>query len=130
MCETAVITEHERHLNTRPRKSQLRCHNRIDGDPTWGLGILPLFELLSAEENVFVGNNLTQLTPTIAHVVFDGIAQNNVLVGNGGTVLDLGSGNQITEMSRLNQGQPIGPEIAKGRWWLIDQDSLLPHVPQ
>jgi hypothetical protein len=103
--------------------------NRIEGDAAWGLGILRIFWNLPADGNVFVGNDLSQLSPAIAHVLFDVIAQDNVLTGNGGSVVDLGTGNQITGVSKIGYGQPIGPQIGKHGWWFTELDRL-PHAPQ
>jgi hypothetical protein len=86
-------------------------NNRIDGSGAFGIDIFAFEPGQLAESNTFVGNNVTQFEASIADVFLDVITQDTVVVGEPGTVVDLGTGNQITGMSRIGQGEHIGLQI-------------------
>jgi len=87
--------------------------NRIDGAGALAFDVFAFEPGQVAESNVFVGNNLTQFTAGIADLFLDAHSANNVVVGNAGTVLDLGTGNQITGVSKIGHDQNIGRRIRK-----------------
>jgi hypothetical protein len=87
------------------------ANNRIDGSGAFSIDIFAFEPGQLAESNTFVGNNATQFEASIADVFLDVITQDTVVVGESGTVVDLGTGNQITGMSKIGQGEHIGRQI-------------------
>ena len=95
------------------------AENRIEGSAAYALGLVSDFFAPDAvaTANAFAGNQISQFNPResnvyglSAHVFFDVNTRGNILVGNSGTVIDLGLGNSITG-SRL-PGQPAGPALS------------------
>ncbi len=73
------------------------ANNRIQGSGLYGLGLLPLFsDSERAYGNRFQGNNLTGFEEGLADTLVFSHAVDTSVVGNGGTVLDLGQGTVIT----------------------------------
>lgn len=73
------------------------ANNRLRGTALYGLGVLPLFtDAETATRNRFVGNNVTGLDAGLAHTLVFPHAFDTAVVGNAGTVLDLGTDTVIT----------------------------------
>jgi len=87
----------------------LVANNRLHGDGAFALLVTTFLGSEDGRGHVFQGNNLTGFASSVADVFFDANTRENVLVGNPGTVLDLGINNQITGFS--NAGPNIGAEI-------------------
>ena len=86
-------------------------NNRIDGTGYSSIGIIAFQAGQTAESNAIVGNNLATFLASAADVFLDEHTRGNVLVGYSGTVIDLGSANQITGMHRIGHGQNIGRRL-------------------
>ena len=70
--------------------------NNVSGNGAFALGVTTYFEPNDVgSDNLFVGNNISHFQSSLADSFFDVNSRNNVLKGNSGTVVDLGSGNQI-----------------------------------
>jgi hypothetical protein len=54
--------------------------------------------------NTFVGNRIATFEALVADVFLDTATHDTLLVGDGGTVLDLGTNNRITGASRIGPG--------------------------
>ena len=69
--------------------------NTLRGSATWGVGLLPtgLADPTEAAANRFIGNDVSPLLATFAHVLFFSHARENVWRGPSGTVIDLGLDN-------------------------------------
>ena len=94
--------------------------NRIRGAGLYALGLVPLFPGELAASNTFVGNNLTGFDATLADTLIFSHAEDTVLVGNGGTVLDLAADSEITGEGPVRlEGGLTAPsaERARARWW-------------
>jgi hypothetical protein len=70
-------------------------HNWLRGSAEWGFGLVPsgFVQEPEATGNTFVGNDISQLSAGIAHVLFFSHAHDNVFRGPSGTALDLGENN-------------------------------------
>lgn len=82
--------------------------NRILGDGPFALQVSTEVAGDNAVSNTFAGNNISGFQSTIADVFFDINSMNNVLVGNSGSVIDLGIGNQITGFTKGDGGAALG----------------------
>jgi hypothetical protein len=78
------------------------AHNKIEGTGIHGLMAMP-WGPLKASNNLFIGNNFTQFKASVADVIFQKEANNNLLLGGSGTVTNLGSGNQITGLKPISK---------------------------
>ena len=78
------------------------AHNKIEGVGRHAMSIRP-FGPLKASNNVFVGNDLSQFKASVVDVALDKGANNNILLGSSGTVLDLGTGNQTTGLKPVSK---------------------------
>jgi hypothetical protein len=63
--------------------------------------------------NTFVGNNIAGFHSSLADVFLDTTAEETVLVGDSGTVIDLGSKNRITGFTKLGPDSTLGQQIRK-----------------
>jgi hypothetical protein len=87
----------------------LFANNRVRGDGAFAALVTTFFGPEAGRGHVFRGNNLTGFVSSVADVFFDVHTRENVLVGNPGTVLDLGMDNRITGFSNI--GPVIGAEM-------------------
>jgi hypothetical protein len=78
------------------------AHNKIEGTGMHGLNVSPL-GALKGSNNVFVGNDFNQFKASVADVIFEKGANNNLLLDSRGTVSDLGSGNQIEGLKPVSK---------------------------
>lgn len=86
--------------------------NRIDGQNAYAIGVWAwYFPEAPMANNVFQGNNVSRFTANFAEYFLDVPTQNTVVLGNSGTVLDLGSGNRVTGLTRMRDDVPIGQLI-------------------
>ena len=86
--------------------------NSVEGAGAYALGIEFLgFAAPVDRFNSFVGNNIVSFRSTLADVFLDATAEKTVLVGNSGTVIDLGSNNRITGFTQLGPGSALGQQI-------------------
>lgn len=86
------------------------AYNRLEGTAAFGFDLVALSPFDLAASNTFVGNNVSRLTATQAHLFLDAHTHNTVFVGNGGTVVDLGTGNHVTGLTPMG-GAAIGRQI-------------------
>jgi hypothetical protein len=93
-------------------------NNRVDGDGAFALDIFALSPDDLADSNTFVGNNTSGFEAFFADLFLDAHTRDTVFVGRSGTVIDLGTGNQITGASKIGHGEPIGPHVKQAQ--LID----------
>jgi hypothetical protein len=86
--------------------------NRITG---WGA--FALFVGSPASYNTFVSNDISGFTPSVAHYIFMEGANDNVVAGEHGDVIDLGEGNEITGLTKKpgNIGQQISDALQQKR---------------
>ena len=90
--------------------------NRIDGQNAYAIGVWALeFPEVPMANNVFQGNNVSRFTANVAEYFLDVSTQNTVVLGNSGTVVDLGSGNRITGITRMRDGIPVGQVICEAQ---------------
>ena len=90
--------------------------NRIDGQNAYAIGVWALeFPEVPMANNVFQGNNVSGFTANVAEYFLDVATQNTVVVGKSGTVVDLGSGNRVTGITRMRDGVPVGQVIRDGQ---------------
>jgi hypothetical protein len=70
-------------------------HNRLRGNAQWGVGLVAtgLLDPTEAVGNKFVGNDIEQLTASLAHAFFFTHTRDNVWRGPSGTVVDFGVNN-------------------------------------
>jgi hypothetical protein len=81
--------------------------NRIDGAGAFGIDLFAFEPGQSAESNALLGNNLTQFAAAVADIFLDAV------VGRAGTVIDLGTDNRITGISKIGLGPQIGSRIRR-----------------
>lgn len=84
--------------------------NLLSGSGAFALPVERWFPQDIQAGNTFVGNNISRFESQVADVFLDINSRNTVLVGNGGTVIDLGEDNQITGVS-VSSGAAIGKQI-------------------
>jgi hypothetical protein len=85
--------------------------NRVSGDAAFALDVQAGFaDIDLAEFNTFLGNNISSFHGTLADVFFDANAIDNVLVGDSGTVIDLGVGDRTTGFTPMGHAT-IGRQI-------------------
>jgi hypothetical protein len=84
------------------------ANNRITGSSDYAIGILPWFGGESALGNTFLGNNLVNYEAAWAHTVVWSHASDTHVIGNGGSVFDIGHNTVIT-----GEG-PVAGEFAGG----------------
>jgi len=86
--------------------------NRIDGQNAYAIGVWAMeFPEAPMANNVFQVNDVSRFTANLAQYFLYFSTQNTVVLGNSGTVLDLGSGNRVTGLTRMRDGVPIGQVI-------------------
>lgn len=86
--------------------------NRIDGQNAYAIGVWTMeFPEVPMANNVFQGNNVSRFTANFAEYFLYFWTQNTVVLGNSGTVLDLGTGNRVTGLTRMRDGVPVGQVI-------------------
>ena len=100
-------------------------NNRITGEAPFAMALVPLVfgGTAPAENNTFVGNNIRGFTPNPtlwgvgAHYVLMEGANNNLVVGNHGDVIDLGEDNIITGLTKKpgNIGQQLSDAMRRKR---------------
>ena len=111
----------------KPVTGNLVRNNRITGEASFAIAVAPaaLGGTATAENNTFVGNNVNLFTPdpTVwgfgAHYVLMEGANENLVVGNGGDVIDEGVGNVITGLTKKpgNVGELVKEALHRGRAW-------------
>jgi hypothetical protein len=86
--------------------------NQILGDGAYALqvalGFLPEDKAIS---NTFAGNNIALFQSSVADVFLDVNSMDNVLAGDSGTVMDLGTGNRITGYAKGGVGGGLGQDV-------------------
>jgi hypothetical protein len=89
--------------------------NQIEGSGSWALNVqsFHLPELPNAA-NTFQANNISGFTATLHDVFFAASAYRNVLIGDGGTVLDLGTDNWITGFAK-GPGGNVGARVSEAQ---------------
>jgi len=92
-------------------KSTFWSHNKVKGTMGWAIGIISMDLDCTAQDNVFLGNNIVQAKTLVSDVFFDYGAHNNSLAGFSGTVVDLGTGNIITGFTHKHLGPELGQQI-------------------
>jgi hypothetical protein len=88
------------------------ANNRFHGSSLYALGLIPFFGGESALDNLFRGNNLTDYESDIADTLIFGHAVNTVVVGNAGSVLDLGQDSVITGEGPVKGGAAPAREFS------------------
>ena len=88
--------------------------NRVEGTGLFAIDIfqIPLFEP-SVRANTFVGNNIARMRSEVVDVFLDVNAQDTVLVGQSGSVVDLGVNNSITGFTKSGSG--LGQQIREAQ---------------
>jgi hypothetical protein len=76
--------------------------NKTEGTGNIGCFIGPLQKMM-ARGNKLVGNIFSSSKITVADIVFDKGADDNEVIGEGGTVNDQGTGNKITGLKPMNK---------------------------
>lgn len=89
--------------------------NRIDGSAPFGIEIIPFEGGESAYSNTLSANNMSRFAAEAADVFIDQHAQDTVVVGNSGTVIDHGAGSDITGMSEVD-GRHVGSQMRHRSW--------------
>jgi hypothetical protein len=74
-------------------------HNELQGRAAWAVGLVPtgLVDPTEAAGNKFVGNDIEQIVPSLAHVLFFSHTRDNVWRGPSGSVVDFGVNNVFEE---------------------------------
>ena len=107
--------------------------NRIDGQNAYAIGVWAwYFPEVPMANNVFQGNNVSLFTANFAEYFLDVPTQNTVVLGDSGTVVDLGSGNRVTGLTRMHDGVPIGQVIreAQARRQALAEFTRVDGVPR
>ena len=88
--------------------------NLVQGNGAFALDITAVFPNdPPAEDNLFIGNNISHFDASMADVFLDVHTRNNVLVGHSGTVKDLGMNNRITGVPGQHEiGQTLREMVA------------------
>jgi hypothetical protein len=105
-----------------PVSGNLVRNNNIAGDAPFAVASIPhmLGSGAVAENNAFLGNNITRFEPdpTVwgfgGHYLLDEGTNLNLVVGDHGVVIDLGEGNVITGLTK--QPGKMGQEIREAMW--------------
>jgi hypothetical protein len=71
------------------------ANNLIHGHGPYGISLVAFSPDQVAESNTIAGNNLTRFKADLADLFLDAHTRNTVVIGRFGTVIDLGTGNQI-----------------------------------
>jgi len=88
--------------------------NTIAGDSAFALQANQGFNPANlASSNRFQGNNISQLTSSVADVFLGPNTLDNIVLGNCGSLIDLGAGNFVT-CGTLTTGNPNGAASAAG----------------
>ncbi len=77
-------------------------YNALSGTGNQGLAVMP-WGPLKGSNNVIVGNDFRQFKGSLSDVIFRKGANNNLFLGNSGTVDDQGSGNKIAGKRLIGQ---------------------------
>jgi hypothetical protein len=102
-----------------PVSGNLVRNNKLSGEAPFAIAVTPnLFGAVAeAENNAMLGNNISMFEPdpTVwgfgAHYFFDVGANYNLVIGNGGDVLDWGVGNVITGLTPV--AGEVGPNLSE-----------------
>jgi hypothetical protein len=85
--------------------------NKIEGDGAFALLVFGFDSETLASSNRLQGNNISHFTPSVADVFFNTNTQDNILLGDCSSVIDLGVNNFVT-CGQLTNGNLIGEQMA------------------
>lgn len=91
------------------------ANNQITGASLWALGVVPFFPGETADGVTLVGNNVSGHHDLLADTVVFSHARDTVLVGNGGTVLDLSPDASITGSAPIAGDPDVGRRMSEAR---------------
>lgn len=89
----------------------LVANNIVKGDGLLGIDLVSDGGPDVAASNTLTGNNVALFDERLADVFLDVHTRDTVLAGNGGTVVDLGTGNRITGYGPIGHQRHIGTQI-------------------
>ena len=79
------------------------AHNKFSGAADFAWGLSADLPDVVAGANTFTANNISSFNSAVSDGFLDTHTRNTLVVGNAGTVIDLGAGNRITGMTNLGQ---------------------------